>query len=237
MRGQESLGVILTLFGVSVATVAALYALFAAPAVNTEAFTAPDAYRILYFHVPFAWSSFLSFAMLFIGAIMWYIKRSEVGWIWFQTASDLGLIFGLGVVTSGPIWGSAEWGTPWDWGDLRLNTFGLLTAVAMFLVLSRRSQPDTPATRDTLSAIGLFGFALVPITALATTWYQERHPGVLVIESEDSGLDPEIKTLLLISFFIFCIIFAGFVRLSNHRYRLAAQLNQLKSDLDEGAIQ
>ncbi|MCP4799568.1 MAG: cytochrome c biogenesis protein CcsA, partial [bacterium] len=237
MRGQDSLGVILTLFGVSVATLTALYALSAAPTIIEP--VGPESYRILYFHVPFAWSSFLSFTMLFIGAIMWYVRRSEVGWIWFQTASDLGLIFGLGVITSGPIWGSATWGRPWDWGDMRLNTFGLLTAIAMFLVLSRRSQPDTPETRDTLSAIGLFGFALVPITAIATSLWKAAHPPIIIVDNPDAdiGMDPEIKTLLFFSFFIFCIIFAGFVRLSNHRYRLAAQLEQLKSDLDEGAIQ
>ena len=49
-------------------------------------------------------------------------------------------------------------------GDLRLNTFALLTGVALFLVLSRRSQPDGQETRDTLMPVGLFGFALVPIT-------------------------------------------------------------------------
>tara|TARA_Y100001970_G_scaffold292678_1_gene435142 strand:+ start:75340 stop:76053 length:714 start_codon:yes stop_codon:yes gene_type:complete len=237
MGSRESLGTILTISGLSIASMTALYALFEAPSVS-GGWEAPEAYRILYFHAPFAWLSFISFTLLFIGSIMWYTKRSEKGWIWFQTASDLGLIFGLGVITSGPIWGSVEWGTPWDWGDLRLNTFGLLTAVAMFLVLSRRSQPDTSATRDTLSSVGLFGFALVPISALATTWYQKRHPEVLITGSEDgsAGMDDEIRIVLILSFLILNILFAGFVILSNHRYLLASKLEILKSELDEGLI-
>ena len=168
---------------------------------------------------------------------MWYLKRSEDAWVYFQSGSDLGLIFGLGVITSGPIWASAEWGTPWDWGDIRLNSFGLLSAVALFLVYSRRSQPDTPATRDTLSAIGLFGFALVPITAGATHWWNTTHPPLLVIESgEKVGMDSEIRTLLLLNFAIMCVLFVGFLLLSNKRYRLAAEVSSRKAELDEEAM-
>ena len=90
-----------------------------------------------------------------------------------------------------------------------MNTFALLTAVAFFLVLSKRSQPDGQDTRDTLAAIGLFGFALVPITAIATTWYQERHPGVVVVNSEESGLDPQILSVLIFGFVSFLLLFIG----------------------------
>ena len=124
------IGIGLSALGISGAVVTALMGVYYAPVVDSTAFNAPEAYRILYWHVPFAWSSFLAFCMLFIGAVAWYKDRSDWGWRWFSTGSDLGLLFGLGVITSGPIWGSAEWGVPWDWGDLRLNTFALLTGVA-----------------------------------------------------------------------------------------------------------
>ena len=198
---------------------------------------APEAYRILYLHVPFAWCSFLSFSVLFYGSLMWYLKRSEDAWVYFQSGSDLGVIFGLGVITSGPIWASAEWNRPWDWGDMRLNSFALLTAVALFLLYSRQSQPDTQQNRDTLSAIGLFGFALVPITAGATTWWETTHPEVLVVESTESvGMSPEIRSFLLISFGIMCILFMGLLLLSNRRYRLAAEVSARKNELDQEAI-
>ena len=134
------MGIGLTALGISGAVATALMGVYYAPMVDSTAFNAPEAYRILYWHVPFAWSSFLAFCMLFIGAVAWYKDRSDWGWRWFSTGSDLGLLFGLGVITSGPIWGSAEWGVPWDWGDLRLNTFALLTGVALFLVLSLRQD-------------------------------------------------------------------------------------------------
>ena len=227
-------GIGLTALGISGAVVTALMGVYYAPMVDSTAFNAPEAYRILYWHVPFAWSSFLAFCMLFIGAVAWYKDRSDWGWRWFSTGSDLGLLFGLGVITSGPIWGSAEWGVPWDWGDLRLNTFALLTGVALFLVLSRRSQPDGQETRDTLAAVGLFGFALVPITALATTWYQKRHPGIVLVSGEETGLDPAIRTVLMMGFISFLILFVGLAMLSNEVIRMEDRLEQSKSELDGG---
>ena len=230
---MPTLAIPITIFGLVCVAITALLGFFYAPLVNSENWNAPEAYRILYWHVPFAWSSFLAFSMLFVGAISWYRNRTEWGWRWVSTGSDLGLLFGLGVVTSGPIWGSAEWGVPWDWGDLRLNTFALLTAVAMFLVLSKKSQPDGQDTRDTLAAIGLFGFALVPITAVATTWYQERHPGVVIVNTEESGLDPQIFSVLVIGFVSFLILFIGLAILTDLVQRMEYELEQRLREIDE----
>jgi heme exporter protein C len=228
--------VTLTALGLSGAAATLLLGLLWAPPVNPEAWNAPEAYRILFWHVPFAWSSFLAFSVLFIGSVFWYARRSELGWRLICTGSDLGLLFGLGVVISGPIWGSAEWGVPWDWGDLRLNTYGLLTAVAMFLVLARNSQPEGHDTRDTIASVGLFGFALVPITALATTWYQERHPGIIIVETEETGLAPEILMVLVLGFVSFFVLFAGFAILSDSLHQMESRLSGLQRRLDEEAI-
>ena len=225
-------GIIVTSMGILGIICTALLGIFYAPGVDPMAWNAPEAQRIFYWHVPSAWSSFLAFSMLFVGALSWYRNRSEWGWRWVSTGSDLGLLFGAGVVTSGPIWGSVEWGVPWDWGDLRLNTFALLTGVALFLVLSRRSQPDGQETRDTLAAIGLFGFALVPITAIATTLYQKRHPGIVVVDGEGTGLDPLMRTVLMFGTVSFMVLFVGLWMLSDSVLRLEDTAEKAKRRLD-----
>ena len=226
-------GIIVTSLGIFGIICTAFLGIFYAPGVDPMAWNSPEAQRIFYWHVPFAWSSFLAFCMLFVGALSWYRNRSEWGWRWVSTGSDLGLLFGAGVVTSGPIWGSVEWGVPWDWGDLRLNTFALLTGVALFLVLSRRSQPDGQETRDTLAAIGLFGFALVPITAVATTLYQKRHPGIVVVDGEGTGLDPVMRAVLMFGTLSFMVLFVGLSMLSDSVLRLEDTAERAKRRLDE----
>ena len=236
VNDYRTLAVPLTATGLLGASITALLAFFWAPSVDQSAWNAPEAYRIIYWHVPFAWVSFLAFGLLFIGAISWYRSRSESGWSMIVIGSEVGLLFGLGVVVSGPIWGSAEWGVPWDWGDVRLNTYALLTAVALFLVMSMRSQPEGEETRDTLAAVGLFGFVLVPITAMATTIWRNRHPGVIVVETEDAGMDPEIRLVLIIGSISFMILFAGLVALNYAIHSLRRELAEKKRSLDKEAI-
>ena len=225
------------MLGLTGAATTLLLGLLWAPSVDPEAWNAPEAYRILFWHVPFAWSSFLAFCVLFIGSMAWYARRSEFGWRLICTGSDLGLLFGLGVIISGPIWGSAEWGVPWDWGDLRLNTYGLLTAVALFLVLARNSQPEGHDTRDTIASVGLFGFALVPITALATTLYHKTHPGILIVENGgDAGFSPDILMVLLLGFVSFFVLFVGFAPLSDTLHQMESRLSHLQRLLDKEAV-
>ena len=236
MANCSTLAIPITIVGMICVVITALLGFFYAPLVDPNSWNAPEAYRILYWHVPFAWTSFLSFCLLFIGASSWYVRRSESGWTMLVIGSQLGLLFGLGVIISGPIWGSAEWGVPWDWGDVRLNSYALLTSVALFLVMSIRSQPDGQETRDTLAAIGLFGFVLVPVTAVATTLWRNRHPGVILRESEETGVDLEIKQLMGFGAFSFLVLFIGLVLLNYSIYSLRRELEEENRKIDKEVL-
>ena len=236
MANYSTLAIPITIVGMICVVITALLGFFYAPLVDPDSWNAPEAYRILYWHVPFAWTSFLSFCLLFMGASSWYVWRSESGWTMLVIGSQLGLLFGLGVIISGPIWGSAEWGVPWDWGDVRLNSYALLTSVALFLVMSIRSQPDGEETRDTLAAVGLFGFVLVPVTAVATTLWRDRHPGVILRESEETGVDLEIKQLMGFGAFSFLVLFIGLVLLNYSIYSLRRELEEENRQIDKEVL-
>ena len=236
MANYSTLAIPITIVGLICVVITALLGFLYAPLVDPDSWNAPEAYRILYWHVPFAWTSFLSFCLLFIGASSWYVRRSEIGWTMLVIGSQLGLLFGLGVIISGPIWGSAEWGVPWDWGDVRLNSYALLTSVALFLVMSIRSQPDGEETRDTLAVVGLFGFILVPVTAVATTLWRDRHPGVILRESEETGVDLEIKQLMGFGAFSFLVLFIGLVLLNYSIYSLRRELEEENRQIDKEVL-
>ena len=191
-----------------------------------------DSYRIIFWHVPAAWTSFFTYALLFVGSLAWFWKRLEWGWMLAGVAAELCLLFGLFVVTSGPIWGAAEWGVPWDWTDARLNTYGILSAIALFLVLSRRSQPDTPEFRDVFSGVGLFGFLLVPITMMATRWWQERHPGPVIGPDAENKIDETILYIWLLSFAGMMLLMIGQALVSWEVHRCEKRLLMLQERLD-----
>ncbi len=231
---NSKLGLSLLISGLGVAGSGLLLGLFFAPSVSSEEWNAPEAYRIIFWHVPSAWTSFITFGMLFIGSLGWIWKRKEWAWKLSGIAAELSLLFGLCVVISGPIWGMAEWGVPWDFGDVRLNTYAVLSAVALYLVMSRKSQPDTPEFRDVYSGIGMFGFLLVPLTFIATVAWQVRHPAPIIgPTSEPNSVDPIILQIWLLSFLGFLLLMAGQAILSSEVYDCEERIEKLQTIIDD----
>jgi heme exporter protein C len=208
-------------------------ALLWVPSVTNDAFEAPDAQRLFYWHVPSAWMAMIAFGVLFVGSGLWFLRRSAVGWRLHVAGSEAGLATGLMAVWSGCIWGQAEWGVPWDWTDVRLNTFGLLTLLALLLVLGRRAQPDGVESRDTFATVGLFGFILVPLTYMATRIWQIRHPGPVIASGDDGGsLAPSMTLVLLLGVAAFTVMITGHVLESMRLTSLEQRLDRLQRALD-----
>tara|TARA_B100000459_G_scaffold130810_1_gene84931 strand:+ start:368 stop:1114 length:747 start_codon:yes stop_codon:yes gene_type:complete len=206
-----------------------------APSVSINAFESPAAQRIFYWHVPSAWAAFIAFGVLFVGSALWFFKRSALGWRLHVAGTEAGLACGLMTVWSGCVWGAAEWGTPWDWTDVRLNTFGLLTLLALFLVLGRQSQPDGVETRDTFSTFGLYGFVLVPLTYMATRIWQIRHPGPVVAAGDSGGsLESSMALVLMIGALSFTLFIVGHMLISMRITQLEQRLEQVQNSLDGG---
>ena len=204
-----------------------------APSVSINAFESPEAQRIFYWHVPAAWSAFIAFGFLFVGSALWFFKRLDFGWKMHVAGAQAGLATGLMTVWSGMVWGSAEWGVPWDWTDVRLNTFGLLTFLAMFLVLGRQAQIDGVETRDTFSTFGLFGFILVPVTYVATRLWQIRHPGPVIGGGESGSLNDEMFLILMLGAISFTVFITGHVLMSMRITSLEQRLERIQEAKDE----
>ena len=205
-----------------------------APSVAIDAFESPAAQRIFYWHVPAAWAAFIAFAVLFVGSMMWFFKRSPLGWRLHVAGAEAGLACGLITVWSGCVWGAAEWGTPWDWTDVRLNSFGLLTLLATYVVLGRNSQPDGVETRDTFAAFGLYGFVLVPLTYIATRIWTIRHPGPVVGTGDEGSINGEMGLVLLIGAISFTVFIIGHMMASMRLTALEQRLEAMQSMHDRG---
>jgi len=202
------------------------------PSVNINAFESPEAQRIFYWHVPAAWAAFISFSVLFTGSAMWLFKRNELGWKLHIAGSEAGLACGLIAVWSGCVWGAAEWGTPWDWQDYRLNSFALLTLLAVFLVLGRRSQPDGVESRDTFATFGFYGFVLVPFTYLVTRIWVIRHPGPIIAGDDASSISLEMRLAFYVGVISFTLMVIGHIITSIQITRFEQRINRLQRIID-----
>jgi len=163
---------------------------------------------------------------------MWLFKRNELGWKLHIAGSEAGLACGLIAVWSGCVWGAAEWGTPWDWQDYRLNSFALLTLLAVFLVLGRRSQPDGVESRDTFATFGFYGFVLVPFTYLVTRIWVIRHPGPIIAGDDASSISLEMRLAFYVGVISFTLMVIGHIITSIQITRFEQRINRLQRIID-----
>ncbi|HEX9016754.1 MAG TPA: cytochrome c biogenesis protein CcsA [Chloroflexota bacterium] len=189
------------------AIVVALYAAFLfAP---TEA-TMGDVQRIFYFHVPSAWSAFLSFGVVFVASIQWLRTRNS----WWDTvavsSAEVGIVFCTVALISGSIWAKPIWGTWWDW-DPRLTTTMILWLIYVSYMMLRTAV-ENPARRASLSAVvGIVGFIDVPIVFMSIRWWRTIHPVLLSASGFDMA--PPMVLTLMVCLSAFTVLFFYLLRL------------------------
>src|SRR5437868_15549437 len=106
----------------SIVTVILLgYALYQALVVAPADALQGEVYRIIYYHVPSAWTAFLLFLINFVASIVYLIRRSETADVVALVSAEVGVVFCTIVLVTGPIWARPVCGTWWARGDMRLT--------------------------------------------------------------------------------------------------------------------
>ncbi|MEA5024580.1 MAG: cytochrome c biogenesis protein CcsA [Desulfitobacterium hafniense] len=187
--------------------------------------------KIFYFHVASAWVAFLAFLVVFYAGVL-YLKTRNEKWDAVGAASaEIGIMFTVIVLVTGPIWGRAAWNAWWTW-DPRLTTTLVLffIYVAYFLVRSSILEPEE---RARIAAIfGLVGFIDVPIVWFSIRWWRTIHP--VVVSSSGFTMSPKMVVTLLVSVLALTLLY--FYLLTNTMFvvKLRSELASLKAVIREG---
>lgn len=144
-----------------------------------------DAARLLYLHVPAAWTAYLAFGVTTIASVLYLVPRTR-NIVWDRIAgasAELGVIFTGLTLFLGSVWGRPVWGIWWTW-DARITT----TAVLFFLYLgylALRRVPAPPETRAKRVAIVAIIAALdIPVVHFSVTWWRTLHQEGTVFNPE-----------------------------------------------------
>lgn len=133
-----------------------------------------DVQRIMYVHVPAAWSGFLAFFVVFVSSIAYLARRDERFDHLAHAAAEVGVVFMALAIALGSIWGKPTWGVWWTW-DPRLTSSAVLLAIYLGY-LALRGVTDDPERRARWSAaVGIIGFLDVPIVYLSVLWWRTLH--------------------------------------------------------------
>lgn len=180
-------------------------AFFYAPV--AEHFRVPGSSRIVFFHVPMAWSSFLGFIAAAVWSVMYLVRRNPRHDRAADVAVQLGLLFGVLATVTGAMWARIEWGAWWNWDPRQTSILASLLFYAAYLAL--RQSVDEPEKRSRLAAAyALLGLVVTPFLF----WIVPRitfslHPEPVVNASGKVEMDPRIQHVLYASGLGFAALF------------------------------
>jgi heme exporter protein C len=136
------------------------------------------AQKIFYFHVPAAYALYLSGAVCFAGSSAYLVRATHARNAWARAGAECALVFGMMVLTSGPLWAKKAWGVYWTW-DPRLTTLLLAVLLYVAMVVLRRFTGDGDAERRFAAAFGVLGTALLPVIHYSVRLWGGNHPTVV----------------------------------------------------------
>ncbi len=156
--------------------------------------------KIFYFHVPSAYAMYIGFGLCVVGSVVFLAKQSDAWEAWAVGGAEVGSMFCLIVLITGPLWARKAWGTYWTW-DPRLTTTLLIGMVYVAYLLLRNLGATGEAERKFAAGIGTLGGALMPIIHYSVQLWRGQHP--TVITNKGGGLHPDMRMALGLSFATF----------------------------------
>lgn len=179
--------------------------------------------RLMYVHVPAAWTAFIAFFVVFIASILYLVQRDPRADRVAASAAEVGVVFISLTLATGMLWGKPTWGVWWTW-DARLTTTALLLAIFIGY-LAVRGFADDPERRARWSAIvGILGFIQVPIVYLSVVWWRTLHQP----PSSPRSVASEILWTWMLNFAAFLLVLAY---LTARRARIAKLEGELEARL------
>ena len=171
-------------------------------------FTAPNAQKLFYLHVPSGLITYLAFLMVVGGSAVYLYNKSDYADRLAKCSTELGIVFGFMSLASGTFWMKAEWG-----GDIVsrfLTDMRLATTLAMWLLyigyFVYRNQPENSVVKNNAAILGLSGMFMVPLSYLSSRFLRSHHP--VIVGTEDQGsLDPSLRIGLYMGLFGFLLIY------------------------------
>ena len=164
--------------------------------------------RVFYFHVPIAIMSFLAFFVVFIGSLMYLIKRTPKWDAVAHASAEVGVVFVTLALLTGIIWARPVWNTWWTW-EPRLTTTMILWLIYVAYLMVRSYAPSQPKGAIYAAVVGIIGFIDVPIVYYSVVWWRSIHPSPVVGPfAQSDAVDGTMALILLYSLITFIFFFA-----------------------------
>ena len=163
--------------------------------------------RIVFFHVPCAWTASLAF-LVAAGASLAYLVRREPRYdrVAF-TAVSLGLLFAVLALVTGSLFARIMWGSFWNW-DPRESSFLLLIFLYAAYLFLRNAVDDPDRQATVAAAYALFAVVLMPFLVFVVPRItQSLHPQTVINPQGKILMDTPTRVVFFGGLFGFSVLF------------------------------
>ena len=130
--------------------------------------------KIMYIHVPFAWTSVILYTALAGASLVFLIKNIVLFDIFAKCSANILLIIITIVLITGSIWGKPAWGTWWVW-DARLTSMLILFFITLSYVLVRNIFYNEELSARISAITAVVGFLNIPIIKFSVYFWSTLH--------------------------------------------------------------
>jgi len=183
--------------------------------------TMGDLQRIFYFHVGAAIAGMTAFSVNFVSSLAYVVRKKRRWDNLALSAAEIGVMFFVMVLVTGPIWAKPVWYVWWTWSPrLTLSLVLCLLYVAYLLI---RKYIEDPERKAMVSAVfGIIAFIDVPLVWFSIRLWRDHHPSAML---ETGGLSPAMRPA-----FFTCM--AAFLVLLIYLLRRRFYLQSMRDDLE-----
>jgi heme exporter protein C len=171
--------------------------------------------------------------------VLFLIKRKRVFDTYAYVSAEIGVVFTLIVLTTGPIWAKSAWNTWWVW-EPRLITTLILFFIYIAYIMIRHMDGVWDKKARLAAVFGIIGFVDVPIVFFAIRWWQTKlHPIVFGngVNQTGGGISSTMLVALLVTIATFTILYSYLlnkgVTLENMRIKVEQYKEKLRERLED----
>jgi heme exporter protein C len=178
--------------------------------------------KIFYFHVPSAVAAYLGYGLCGLSSLIYILKPSPFFSRLALAGAELGSIFALAVLTTGPLWAYKAWGRAWMW-DPRLSSVLLMFLVFTSYLMLRRFTDDTESSRRIGAVLGTLGLLAIALSRFSVQLWGGFHPQVLT--GSGRGIAASMVPAFALSMVAVLLLCVTLIAM---RERQLAQLNEVQ---------
>ncbi len=169
-----------------------------------------ESVRVMYVHVPAAWTSMMAYALMGLASMIYFIWRHPLADNLAYACALPGLSFTALTLLTGSLWGKSSWGTYWQW-DGRMTSYLLLLFLYIGYLCIRAVIENKHQASRIAAIVAIVGLINLPIIKYSVEWWRSLHQAPSISAMDAPGLPWEMARPALLMAAGYTCLFAWLV--------------------------